>query len=108
MAIKIVMERTAKPEHRDDLLELLKKLRAKAVHQPGYLAGETLCSLENPDSHLIISTWHSLQDWKNWERNTERAVLVAQIETLLQQPSRVGIFIDSAASISWHSLPEAI
>ncbi|MEA1959654.1 MAG: antibiotic biosynthesis monooxygenase family protein [Chloroflexota bacterium] len=58
MTIKVVIERTVKPDKRDELLEILKEMRPKAIQQPGHVKGETLCSIENPNTHMIISTWH--------------------------------------------------
>ena len=71
MTIKVVIERTVKPDKKDKLLEILKEMSPKAIQQPGYVKGETLCSIENPNTHMIISTWHSLQDWRRWEDSPE-------------------------------------
>jgi antibiotic biosynthesis monooxygenase (ABM) superfamily enzyme len=108
MTVKIIIERTVRSENKDQLLSLLIKLREKAVRQPGYISGETLSSLNNQETHLVVSTWNTLQDWRAWEQSQERRVLVALIENMLTTPARVGIFIPSAASLTWHDLPEGV
>jgi len=108
MAVKVVTERTAKPENKEQLMALLTKLREKAIHQQGYISGETLSSLENQDTHLVISTWSTLQDWRSWENNQDRRVLIAMIENLLTAPAKAHVFVPSASSISWHDLPEGV
>jgi len=103
MTVKIIIERTVNPDQQDELLLLLKELRAHAIHQPGYIAGETLTSVDRSGMHLVISTWHSLQDWRSWENNPERLKISAKIEPLLATPSKVGVFVEP-----WASLPEGI
>jgi heme-degrading monooxygenase HmoA len=103
VTVKIIIERTAKPDQQDELLLLLKDLRSLAIHQPGYIAGETLTSVDRSGMHLVISTWHSLNDWRSWENNPQRTKISAQIEHLLASPSKVGVFVEP-----WASLPEGI
>ena len=103
MTVKIVIERTVKTDQQDELLLLLKQLRAHAIHQQGYIAGETLTSVDKPGTHLVISTWYSLKDWRAWENNPERRQISAKIEPLLTIPSKVGVFVEP-----WAALPEGI
>jgi heme-degrading monooxygenase HmoA len=103
LTIKVIIERTVKPDQQDELRLLLKELRAHAIHQPGYIAGETLFSVDKSGTHLVISTWHSLQDWRSWESNADRLNISAKIEPLLTFPSKTGVFVEP-----WASLPEGI
>jgi len=103
MTVKITIERTVKPDQQDELLLLLKELRTHAIHQPGYIAGETLTSVDRPGTHLVISTWHSLHDWKAWENHPERLEILTKVEALLSTPSKVGVFVEP-----WASLPEGV
>ncbi|MDY6907235.1 MAG: antibiotic biosynthesis monooxygenase family protein [Chloroflexota bacterium] len=103
MTIKVIMERTVEAGKQDQLLELLKQLRARALMQPGYVSGETLTSVDRAGTHLVISTWHSLYDWKAWETHPERQALLKEIDALLTEPSKVGVFMESRVS-----LPEGV
>ncbi len=92
MAVKVVIRRVI-PEHRvDDLMPLLKKLRARATLQPGYITGETLRRIDKPDEFLVISTWRSAQDWDKWARSQERNELQGKIDTVLGGKTEFGIF----------------
>jgi len=71
MTVKIIIERTVKPDQQGELLLLLRELRAHAIQQPGYVTGETLTSVDRSGMHLVISTWYSLQDWRTWENNPQ-------------------------------------
>lgn len=103
MTVKVIMERVVEADKQDQLLELLRQLRTRALLQPGYVSGETLTSVDRPGMHLVISTWHSLHAWKAWENHPERLEVLAKIEHLLTAPSKAGVFVES-----WASLPEGI
>ena len=85
--IKVIIERYLKEA--ESLAPLLRKLRAEAMHQPGYVTGETLVSTEDKSIIAVISTWHSLKDWKAWETSETRARLYQQIEPLLAEKPKV-------------------
>ena len=85
--IKVIVERRVKEG--ENLAPLLRELRAAAMHQPGYITGETLVSTEDKSIITVISTWHSLEAWKAWETSGVRAGLYQQIETLLIEKPKV-------------------
>jgi quinol monooxygenase YgiN len=40
MTVRILIERTAEPDRQDELLDLMRQLRAKTMLRPGYISGE--------------------------------------------------------------------
>ncbi len=94
MATRILIERKVKPDCLADFLELSLQLRALAMRQPGYISGETLGSTENDGRHLIISTWHSLAAWKEWENNPERQKIARKMVKLLDGKPIVRAFAE--------------
>jgi len=85
--IKVIIERHVKKG--ESLSPLLQELRAVAIHQPGYVTGETLVSTEDKSIVAVISTWRSLEDWKTWETSEARVKLYQQIEPLLTEKPKV-------------------
>ncbi len=81
--IKVIIERHIK--RGEDLAPLLRELRATAVHQPGYVTGETLASTEDKTIIVVVSTWQSLEHWKRWEASGARTELYQRIEPLLAE-----------------------
>ena len=100
MAVKVLMERSVSPDNQAEVAEWLKDLRAKAIRQPGYVSGETLFSVDRSGTHLVISTWENLRDWKAWENNAQRIEIVNEIEALLSAPSKSSVFATSPRSIA--------
>jgi len=103
MTVKIIMERTVDPDQQGESLLLLRELRKRAIAQPGYISGETLTSVDRPGMHLVISTWHTLHDWRAWENHPDRLEILTQLEALLTTPSKIGVFTEP-----WASLPEGV
>ena len=85
--IKVIIERHIKGS--ESLSPMLRQLRTAAMQQPGYVSGETLVSTEDSSSVVVISTWHSLDDWKAWETSEARAKLYQQVRPLLDEEPRV-------------------
>ena len=85
--IKVIIERHAKNGERP--LPLLRELRAAAMHQPGYISGETLVNTEDSSNIVVISTWQNLKDWKAWEASEARAKIDRQMESLLVEKPKV-------------------
>jgi heme-degrading monooxygenase HmoA len=93
MTIRVLIERRIVPENEPVLNSLLMKLRGKALLAKGYISGETLRSLDDPNEYLVISTWNSLEDWKRWEADRERQEIQSRIDSLLRAPSIERIFV---------------
>jgi len=83
MSIKVLIKRTVPQEKARDMLNLFKKMRSLATGQDGYISGETLKSSDRLDVFLVISTWASANDWKNWLKKKERQEIQGKIDALL-------------------------
>jgi heme-degrading monooxygenase HmoA len=87
MAIRVFIKRKVVPGNESALADLLTTLRGLALQAKGYISGETLRSLDDVNEYLVISTWHSLEDWRAWEDNRARLEVQAEIDRLLAAPA---------------------
>ncbi len=85
MAIKVIITRKVAKGRQKDLLPLLMELRTKATNQKGYISGETLKGISDADEFLVISTWQSFEDWKDWEDNSARREIQGKIDGILEE-----------------------
>lgn len=92
MAIKIFIRRTVPQDKAKEMIPLFRQMRASAATQPGYITGETLRSMDNPEEFMVISTWQSSEDWKNWLKSDERNKVQSKIDDLLGGETRYEIF----------------
>jgi heme-degrading monooxygenase HmoA len=74
-----------------------------ATAQPGYVSGETLRNVDDPedfivistwqsiDDFIVISTWQSIDDWKAWAANERRLAVESKVDALLGEKTEYGI-----------------
>jgi heme-degrading monooxygenase HmoA len=93
MAIKVIITRKVTGVRQKDLLPLLMELRTKAMNQNGYISGETLKGISDPEEFIVISTWKSLEDWKAWENNPERKEFQGKIDALLEEKTNAKAYL---------------
>jgi heme-degrading monooxygenase HmoA len=92
MAVKVLIKRRVPQDKARNMVALFRQMRTLANEQEGYISGETLRHLEKPDEFLVISSWQSSQDWKNWLASAERKKIQAQIDKLLGGETSYEIF----------------
>ena len=93
MAIRALIEREIEAGSEIKMNQLLLQLRAKAMQAKGYISGETLRALDNPNKFLVISTWNSLAEWEAWDHDPDRYQIQEEIDALLRHPAKTSIYI---------------
>lgn len=92
MAVKVLIRRIVPENKARQMIPLFRKMRTLANEQPGYITGETMRNLENPDEFLVISSWGTSDDWKHWMQSNERQQIQSQIDDLLGGKTDYEIF----------------
>lgn len=92
MAVKVLIKRKVADQQAPELDALLKKLRALTLTRKGYISGESFTRLDEPGLSMVISTWQSIDDWREWVLDKERIALQTQIDNLLGHPTEYEIF----------------
>jgi heme oxygenase (mycobilin-producing) len=90
--IKVLLERTIRGKQVGEIVRLLRQMRVMANQQPGYVSGETMHAVDDPNHYLVISTWESLEHWQAWFDNHERQKLQAEIDGYLESATRWRVF----------------
>ena len=92
MAIKVLIKRSVPQSKAKDMIPLFRQMRALATAQPGYISGETLRSMDNPEEYLVISTWQASEHWKNWLKSSQRQSIQGKVDVLLGGETEYEIF----------------
>ena len=92
MAVKIIIRRRVPKGRESELLPLMIQLRSKAITQSGYISGETLSNVDNPEECLVISRWQTIDDWNRWSKSQHRAEIEDKIEALTGEKSDYTIY----------------
>jgi quinol monooxygenase YgiN len=99
MNAKILIKRRFKKGKQKEITALLRELRSGALHQPGYISGETLTSSEDPQVLMVIGTWQDMESWYKWKQNSTRQTLEQMMETYQEESTEyeeysLGAFIE--------------
>lgn len=90
--VKVLLERTIRGKQVGEIVRLLRQMRVMANQQPGYISGETMHAVDDPNHYLVVSTWETLEHWQAWYDAPERQKLQAEIDGYLQSPTRWRVF----------------
>ena len=93
MTVRVVIEREVGPGRETKLQQLMMQARSKAIKSKGYISGETLRALDNPNKFLVISNWNSAEDWHVWEKHPDRAKLQTEIAPLLLGKEKCTVYM---------------
>ncbi len=92
MAVQVIIKRKFKVDNSERLIPLLTELHLRAKEQPGYISGETLRSLDNPEDYLVFSKWETADDWKKWLHSKERRDIQGKVDSLIGEKTFYEIF----------------
>jgi antibiotic biosynthesis monooxygenase (ABM) superfamily enzyme len=92
MAVKIIIRRKVAKDKEGNLMPLLIQLRALATAQPGYVSGETLRNVSNPEDFLVISTWRSVDNWNVWMSSKQRSEIQQKIDAILGEKTEYNVY----------------
>ena len=92
MAVKIFIKRMVPENKAKELMPFLKQLRNLAIHQPGYISGETLKRIDRPGENMVISTWQSADQWREWVLKKERIEIQEKIDALLGEKTEYALY----------------
>lgn len=95
MSVKAIILRQVPVEITEKIKPLLLELRSCALKQPGYISGETLVRVDEPQEHLVISTWDSLEHWNQWLKSPERAEIQARVDACLESETLYQVYYQS-------------
>ena len=92
MPVQVIIKRKWQTDNPEALFPLLAELRSLAKKQTGYISGETLRSLDDPDDYMVISKWETADDWQKWLQSKERRDLQGQVDSLIGERTFYEIF----------------
>jgi heme-degrading monooxygenase HmoA len=87
MTVKILLERKFKEDPSMEEIKIINELRIGAMHQNGYVGGETLVDLDDHRKIVVISVWTNKAAWEKWKNSDQRRIIEANLnENLKQRP----------------------
>lgn len=87
MIAKILIKRRFKDGNTPQIVALLNEIRSLAMHQPGYMSGETLVKSGFPNNMVVVSTWENIDAWQGWRDSPDRNKFEAMLEVYQERPT---------------------
>ena len=92
MPVQVIIKRKWLVDKPGELLPLLTELRSLAKEQPGYISGETLRSLDDPEDFLVVAKWETVDDWQKWFQCKQRRDLQGRVDSLIGEKTFYEVF----------------
>lgn len=92
MTVKVFIKRTVPETKARKMIPIFRKMRSLAMNQEGYISGETLRNLNNPEEFVVISSWQSADDWQTWLNSRDRQSIQQEVDTLLGGKTEYEVF----------------
>jgi heme-degrading monooxygenase HmoA len=89
--VTVLITREFKKQHMPKAYEFIVKLRSLATLEPGYISGQTMVSVDNPNQITVMSTWEHAARWEDWEKSELRKDYTRKMEELSLGPERVDV-----------------
>jgi heme-degrading monooxygenase HmoA len=92
ISVKALIKRNIPAAKAKEMIPLFRQMRALAMHMDGYISGETLRNLNNPEEYLVISSWQTSEAWVKWLNSPERQKIQSRIDELLGGQTQYDIY----------------
>lgn len=90
--IRIHVRRNIPEDKKEDVIQLIIKLRSMSTGKPGYISGETLKRLDKSGESLVVTKWQSIHYWNQWFQSEERSEIQSKIDQLLGAETQYEIY----------------
>jgi heme-degrading monooxygenase HmoA len=92
MSVRVIIERQVEPGQEARLRLFMTQSRTKAIKAKGYISGETLKALDDPNKFIVLSNWNSAEDWNAWVKDPERVKLQEELKPLLTGKEKCTVY----------------
>lgn len=89
--IRVLIERHIAESLEAAYEERSRKVLQHAVSAPGFVSGETLMDLHDPNHRFTLANWRSEADWQRWLQSEERKELMAELIPMMDREEIVTV-----------------
>lgn len=91
MPVTVMITRELKADYVPKAFEVIVKLRSLATLEPGYISGQTMVSVRNPNRIVVMSIWENIGRWEDWQASELRNEYTAKMQPFTASPEQVDV-----------------
>jgi quinol monooxygenase YgiN len=92
MSVMIMIKRVFRMDQTNQLVPLLKELRAKSEKQPGFISRTTYSKLNDPGEFVVVMEWKTVDDWLKWMDSEDAKELQWQIDSIIGEKTFFDVY----------------
>lgn len=89
--IRVFIERVIAEGLDKNYEEAIRHTLKTVLEAPGYISGESLTDVHQPNHRIIITNWTSVQAWEQWYKSSERREALNAITPILQTEEKITV-----------------
>jgi heme oxygenase (mycobilin-producing) len=93
MPVKVISRRVFRIDCKNELIELLKRLRKNAEKQEGFVSRAAYSNISDPGEYVVISEWKTVDHWIRWKDKDKVKKLQAKIDSLIGEKTVFDVFV---------------
>lgn len=62
-----------------------------AMQAHGFISGEALHDMNNPNHRVVLATFRTIQDWQRWASSPERQEIMEALNPMLETDEKITI-----------------
>jgi heme-degrading monooxygenase HmoA len=90
--IRVLIERHIAADLEPHYDRVARETLQKAMLLPGFISGEALHNVDDPNHRLVLATYRSENDWEQWFHSDERRQMMQQIGPMLEGEKKITVF----------------
>ena len=93
MPVTVLITRELRKDCIPEAFEVIVKLRSLATLEPGYISGQTMVSVKNPNKIVVMSIWENIGRWEDWQASELRNEYTAKMDPMTASPEQVDVLM---------------
>lgn len=93
--IRVLIERHIAASLESAYEECSRSVLRQAIGAPGFVSGETLIDVNDPNHRLTLCNWRSAVHWDQWYHSAERKDLMANLIPMMDQDEKITVLKQS-------------
>jgi len=90
--IKVFINRKVPTELQTYYTEVAKEILYASMKSEGFIKGEVMHDIDDPEHRLVVATYRTYEDWNRWYRSEERRELMNRLQPMLERDELIKIY----------------